>query len=137
VSYADGAPGNTSGVELMTKLPPEPVSASVARQFVRGGLARSRFGNIVDEATAVADELVTNGILHGRTELQLTVTEMGRRLRVEVLDGNTRIPVQSHVGVDATSGRGLDIVAAISRSWGCDERNGGKVVWCELTRRRA
>jgi histidine kinase-like protein len=120
----------------MTKLPPEPVSASVARQFVRRGLTGSRFVGIVDDVTAVADELVTNGILHGRTELRLTVRESGRRLRVEVLDSNTRIPVHSHVGVDATSGRGLDIVEALARSWGCDERTGGKVVWCEMAAKR-
>ena len=120
----------------MTKLPPEPVSASVARQFVVRGLAGSRFVHIADDAAAVTDELVTNGILHGRTELRLTVRETGRRLRVEVLDGNTRIPIQSHVGVDATSGRGLGIVDAMSRSWGCDERKGGKVVWCELSASR-
>jgi len=123
-------------MELMTKLPPEPVSASVARQFVRRGLVGSRFVSIADDAAAVTDELVTNGILHGRTELRLTVREAGRRLRVEVLDGNTRIPIQSHVGVDATSGRGLGIVDALARSWGCDERHGGKVVWCELASRR-
>ena len=57
----------------MTKLPPEPVSASVARQFVRRGLVGSRFVSIADAAAAVTDELVTNGILHGRTELRLTV----------------------------------------------------------------
>lgn len=54
----------------------------------------------------------------------------GAVLRVEVQDsggGEPRIPEQADEG-----GRGLLLVAALADKWGVDERDPGKVVWCEF-----
>lgn len=52
-------------------------------------------------------------------------------LRVEVTDACPSPPVRMHVPNDATAGRGLNLVAALSARWGVEPRAGGKTVWFE------
>ena len=68
----------------------------------------------------------------GRTAIQLRVTVDGSRVRIEVFDENSRVPVQAACPPDATSGRGLALVSSLSSSWGIENRTDGKVVWAEI-----
>ncbi|MFJ4800920.1 ATP-binding protein [Streptomyces murinus] len=55
-------------------------------------------------------------------------------VRVSVWDRDSRPPVVKQVGVEATGGRGVFLVAAMSRRWGFYPARGlpGKVVWAEV-----
>jgi anti-sigma regulatory factor (Ser/Thr protein kinase) len=110
----------------------DPGLVRAARQFVRARLRGWERGDDADEAVLVASELVTNAVLHARTLIRLTVVVNEARVRIEVFDENTRMPVIAAIDSDATSGRGLALVAATADSWGIEQRDDGKVVWAEI-----
>ena len=106
---------------------------AVARVFVARTLAEWELESLVDDASLVASELVTNSILHSRTSVRLTLRSDGLNfVRVEVYDENTRVPVHCPPPSDATSGRGLSLVDATATRWGTDRLADGKTVWAEI-----
>jgi hypothetical protein len=55
------------------------------------------------------------------------------RVRVEVSDAARALPRPRQPGPWDVGGRGLQLVAALSRRWGVEEIAGdGKTVWCEI-----
>ena len=96
--------------------------------------ALQRWGDqdTTEVAVLLTTELVTNAIVHARTDFALRVTTSLDRLRVEVADSSQDpprlVPIQ---GLD-DHGRGLHLVEALSASWGVDWRDDGKAVWFEL-----
>ena len=116
-------------------LPPELPSVRAARAFVGqrcGDLGLS--AEQCDDALLLTSELVTNAVLHGRSELCVEVTSLEDRVRVAVLDENSRHPAVVIEDPDALDGRGLALVAAVASRWGVDDRPMGKSVWFELSR---
>jgi anti-sigma regulatory factor (Ser/Thr protein kinase) len=114
-------------------LPPEPASASRAREFVRGQLGRECDGDVLEIVALLATELVTNAVLHARTPLRLTVDVVAPVVRVAVEDTATATPVvRRYEPSEATTGRGLALVEALARSWGIESTADGKQVWCEI-----
>lgn len=116
-------------------LPPELPSVRQARAFVHDrcgdlGLTTER----CDDALLLTSELVTNAVLHGRSELCVEITSAGDSIRVAVLDENSRHPAVVSEDPDALDGRGLALVAAVATRWGVDDRPMGKSVWFELSR---
>lgn len=110
-----------------------PVSAAQARSFVRSRLlALSVPEPLLEDAVLLANELVSNALLHARTDIEVRVDSDERRIRVQVHDGNSRLPVIAPVPVDATSGRGLLLVRELASDWGIEASPGGKAVWFEL-----
>lgn len=116
--------------ELM--LPPATHSVPMARRFAREQLRESACD--VDTVVLLVSEVVTNAVLHGRSDLRLRVDDRGDTARVEVADSSAK-PVRVHeFGVESTTGRGLHLVAQLSLRWGAEPgANGwGKVVWFEV-----
>lgn len=108
-----------------------------ARVFVRRTLAASEVGpSVVDDATLIVSELLTNVALHcaGDTEPEATVRLVAvlARLRIEVHDTSPLILAQRVPGDDDEHGRGLLVVDALSERWGYSSTANGKCVWCEL-----
>jgi len=87
---------------------------------------------VLEQAMFVVDELVANAIRHGGPPIELRLAERGGLVAVEVTDANGREPRQRRAGEDDESGRGLNIVAALSVRWGVRPTAGGKCVWAEL-----
>ncbi len=57
----------------------------------------------------------------------------GAQVRIEVEDGGQHLPVLRPARLDATTGRGLSLVASVSARWGIEDLPGpGKRVWAEL-----
>jgi anti-sigma regulatory factor (Ser/Thr protein kinase) len=110
----------------------DPRSVALAREFVRSRLVGWEMADKVEPATLIASELVTNGVLHARTALQLTLIAEETTVRIEVSDDNPRVPTTGACPPDATSGRGLALVSSLASSWGIEHRDNGKVVWAEL-----
>ena len=114
-------------------LPATLTSVRRARRFVRVHCAEIGVSvDVCDEVLLLASELVTNAVLHGRSDVCVEVGVVGRALRVAVLDDNSRRPAPVPQDPDALDGRGLALVAALASSWGVDDEVEGKAVWFEL-----
>ena len=118
-------------------LPPETSSARRARRMVDGALAVWERDDLREVAALLASELVANSVLHARTPIELRLRLRPSGLRVEVRDGDIRLPSQKHYGPDAATGRGLVLVEELSTSWGAEMVPDGKLVWFELVNGRA
>ena len=82
--------------------------------------------------TLLLSEVVTNAILHARSEIEVHVVNHGPVLRVEVRDHGAGAPVVRRQAHDATSGRGLAIVEQVATAWGVTQLPDGKMVWFEI-----
>ena len=129
-----GRRGGEREPALLT-LPADLHSVRAARQFVQArcvalGLERDR----CDDALLLTSELVTNAVLHGRSEVCVEILRASDgRVRVAVHDENSRHPMPVAQDHDALDGRGLALVEALADEWGVDERPMGKAVWFELS----
>ncbi|MGZ8766185.1 MAG: ATP-binding protein [Acidimicrobiia bacterium] len=116
-----------------TVLPATSASPGVARRFVGAVLRRWQTDSAtVEDAQLLVSELVTNAVVHASSEVRLSVSVRGERLRVEVADRDSRLPRMRAVESESTEGRGLGIVDGVADAWGSDSRPGGKAVWFEL-----
>ena len=146
-----------------TSLPGNLLAPSAARRFVRaaltewaglGLLAAAAFGErLVDDASVVASELVTNAVVHAGTDVELlcrleaaTEDEVAA-LVLEVSDHHPARAVRGERPEDggpvaygavsgsadpADYGRGLQLVGALAERWGITYRTGLKTVWARL-----
>jgi two-component sensor histidine kinase len=95
---------------------------------------------VVDDATLVLGELMTNALRHGRVGdrrigTTFSRTPHGDGVVLEVHDAHDGVPVLKDADELAEHGRGLAIVDALtSGHWGVADREGpGKVVWAVCT----
>ena len=134
-------------------LEPSPTSARQARSVVASRLRDLGREDLLDSASLVVSELVTNALLHAGDSITLRVRGTARRPRIEVGDssmGLPRLPTQVddlEVAASAddaalddpvvdddlllTYGRGVRLVQIHSAAWGVDRSSGSKVVWFE------
>jgi anti-sigma regulatory factor (Ser/Thr protein kinase) len=112
-------------------LPATPVAARRARQVV-AEQCRTWDTDVIDTALLLTSELVTNAVIHGRSDVQLKVRTDGALLRVDVGDDNSRLPRQKSPDHEALDGRGLQIVDLLATRWGVYDEPLGKTVWFEL-----
>jgi two-component sensor histidine kinase len=110
-----------------------PQAPGLARCFV---FERCREAHLADETCDVlallVTELVTNAVLHGRSDVGVELTRDSDDLRVAVTDENSRPPVVVDDDPDAPDGRGMVLVARLSKAWGVETRPYGKAVWFAL-----
>jgi len=140
----------------MLTLGPDLLSVGRARAAVTEAAKAWRCPtDLVEDAKLVVSELMSNGVLHARTELCLVISQVaGGGLRLEVHDESSApvlpspgvagpsgevagasflAPVLDEAGVPGATGRGLAVVGALASSWGWSPNSGGgKVVWAEL-----
>ncbi|MFS8197862.1 SpoIIE family protein phosphatase [Streptomyces sp. CWNU-52B] len=110
-----------------------PEAVRHARRFTRRAL---RAWGVTDEPDAVlliVSELVTNALVHTEGQVRLDLTLIDSRLRVAVADASPRSPIKpTSIGWEATGGRGILLVEALSGTWGTVPVSGGKQVWAEV-----
>jgi anti-sigma regulatory factor (Ser/Thr protein kinase) len=84
-------------------------------------------------AAMVMSELVTNAVVHAGGDLQVGLELAGTVLVVTVRDRSPVRPRRHRPEAGRENGRGLAIVAELSRSWGSLPVAGdGKVVWARI-----
>lgn len=106
-----------------------------ARRFVREHLGFWECDGLIESATLVVSELVTNAVLHGHSDCRVRLTLGPEALRIEVEDEGPGEPEVQPVDIERFGGRGLLLVSAVSERWGIEHLEvGGKVVWAELAR---
>lgn len=112
-------------------------SSGVARNHLREFLHATPDGAaLVEDGQLVLGELVSNAVVHARVspgrEIAVRFEMLHGHLRIEVHDASSEKPAIRRVtGQDDSSGRGLNLVEALSLEWGCVPRPGGigKIVW--------
>jgi anti-sigma regulatory factor (Ser/Thr protein kinase) len=108
-------------------------SVGLARRFVRLRLDELSVPEPpLEDAVLLTSELVTNALLHAGAGLEVRLDTDSQRVRIEVHDGDQRLPLAATAAADATSGRGLLIVGRLATDWGVDRSAGGKSVWFEM-----
>lgn len=114
------------------RLPPAADSVPAARRFARDQLR----GSSCDTETAalLVSEVVTNAVLHGRSDVLLVVEDRGDRAYVSVSDTSPMPPRVHNFSVESATGRGLRLVDQLAQRWGVDPAPSGqgKVVWFEV-----
>lgn len=119
--------------EARVRLDASPTSARAARRFVHDTLRSWGHEDLADTVVLLANELVTNAVLHARSGVELALLRSARIVRVEIIDESPIAPVRRENGVgEVTTGRGLALVEALAKGWGVEPRGRGKSVWFEV-----
>lgn len=111
------------------RLPPEGASPGRARRVVERLLVGAGLEELAEVAVLLVSETVTNAVLHAATELELRCTMDGPAVRIEVRDGSSVLPGLRSYGDEATTGRGVGLVALLATAWGVEPHPDGKTVW--------
>ena len=94
---------------------------TAARRFLRERLADLP-AELVDTAELLTSEIVTNGLLHGRTDLEFGVSRIPNEILVTVADGNStlpgRRPMPSGDEELTQGGRGMALIVALADDFG-------------------
>ena len=119
----------------------KPEQVGIARCLVRTVLEYCGLGNYAPDAEIIASELVTNAIKHAsgagpadKIGVALTRVREGHAIGIEVTDSSPVPPVKHSVTTGSESGRGLQIVEALSTDWGWSHEHGGKAVYAILAK---
>ncbi|MFF4974149.1 SpoIIE family protein phosphatase [Streptomyces sp. NPDC001083] len=110
--------------------PPEPVSVREARRATRDRLEHWGLEDHVFVTDLVVSELATNVIRHAEGAIRLRLI-LDRTLTVEVSDDSDTVPHLRHARLQDENGRGLFLVASMTRHWGTRYEEGGKTIWAE------
>ncbi|MFF4861031.1 SpoIIE family protein phosphatase [Streptomyces sp. NPDC001231] len=115
--------------------PGDPEALTRARHMIRTAVRDRGAGENAYEIELVADELITNALIHTEGAAIVTLRVLSgpnRRLRIEVEDSSSALPRRREPGEEGVSGRGLLLVDRLTDVWGVEARGGGKCVWCEF-----
>ncbi|MEV6023784.1 SpoIIE family protein phosphatase [Streptomyces sp. NPDC052036] len=96
-----------------------------ARRLTEWGLER-----LQDPTQLIVSELVTNAVRHSTGSIGLRLIRH-QVLTCEVFDTDVNSPRLRHARAIDEDGRGLFLVAQLSRRWGARSESGGKVIWAE------
>jgi anti-sigma regulatory factor (Ser/Thr protein kinase) len=109
-------------------------AAAVARTCVEELLTTNGAAvNVVETATLLISEVVSNAVKHGTGPLSLYVAEVSGGWQLRVSDCSEETPVVRENSLDREGGRGLMLVEILARAWGTDAHpHGGKDVWFTL-----
>jgi anti-sigma regulatory factor (Ser/Thr protein kinase) len=127
-------------------LSPVPEEARTARQFVRELLTCWGLAYLSDDAELIIAELVGNAVRHGLhtapqlrsagiepSALRLCLLRRVGEVMLAVTDPSDEAPTPQAPSFTGESGRGLQIVGALSYVWGWSPIEGhGKAVWAVL-----
>jgi anti-sigma regulatory factor (Ser/Thr protein kinase) len=114
------------------RFPQNPESVASARRFVRDALD-GLSSDVVDTAELLVSELVTNAVVHARTEVEVSVRVLNGRVTVRVSDHRPGRGLVPHGGTSyAGTGQGLALVEQLASRHGSDTDEECKTVWFEL-----
>lgn len=123
--------------QVVKTLRPHPLSVGQARNFCTRRLSsvlddRTDAPEVVADAATIASELVTNALTAGSSAIELCLGLRTNAVYIEVADDAAGTVEQAHPGPTDPKGRGLLVVAALSRDWGVTAVDGSKQVWAEI-----
>lgn len=120
----------TALLEREASLDPDLTSAREARRLLREFLREVGHDDWLDSGELAISEVVTNASLHAHTPIEVRLLAFPDRACVEVRDFNSTLPVARDYDTEATTGRGMALVSAITLECGVYSLGAdGKVVW--------
>jgi anti-sigma regulatory factor (Ser/Thr protein kinase) len=105
---------------------------SALRQYARQVLGEWQTPELVDDSLLVITELVENVVQHTGDGGELLLHRRDDAVRIEVTDTSPELPRAYGPDPRRIGGRGLLLVAALTRAWGTRADGHGKVVWAEV-----
>lgn len=120
-------------VQVQRTFPAHARSAGDARRFVADALRQWGCDGLVDTATLLVSELVTNALLHARTDIDVHLGVSDDELRVEVHDLSPVLPRPRRYSLEASTGRGLHLLETVATDWGVQATAGGKAMWFTIS----
>ena len=124
--------GNAASRSASLPLSGDPASPGQARRFVEEELVGWDRPELVDVALLLTSELVTNALLHAGGVLQVTLDDLGDRVRIAVHDPSPVTPRLRNYDHEAVTGRGLSLLRQEAIASGVTRTDAGKAVWFEL-----
>jgi anti-sigma regulatory factor (Ser/Thr protein kinase) len=121
-----------SGQVAAWDLPADPSVVAQARKYAAAQLSTWGLGDAGFVTELVVSELVTNAIRHAESPIQLRLI-YDRNLSCEVSDGSGTTPHARRARSYDEGGRGLMLVAQLTRAWGTRQTATGKTIWAEQT----
>jgi anti-sigma regulatory factor (Ser/Thr protein kinase) len=114
-------------------LVPDKAELAPARRFVRSTLGGWGLADEAAQLELAVSELVTNALVHGDGEIDVTVELHGDRVRLEVGDeGFGSEPIRFREPISTGGGGwGLRLVDGLSDSWGAHREPGRTLVWMD------
>lgn len=88
---------------------------------------------LVEPATLLVSELVTNALLHARSKIGVTLVVDHDELRVEVHDASRTVPRPRRYSPEAATGRGLHMLDCVASDWGVRATADGKAMWFTIS----
>ncbi len=108
-------------------------SARTARKFTRNMLKEWGLTSLADDAEAIVGEFVANAVSHTAQPVGLRLLRRTGEVMCAVLDPSDAAPVLRVPDRNEETGRGLQMVDALSDVWGWSPVTGrGKAVWAIL-----
>jgi anti-sigma regulatory factor (Ser/Thr protein kinase) len=124
-----GAEGEPDG-RLDLRIQCSPAGPGIARRALAHWAADLPVRtDVLDDAVLIVSELVTNAVVHARSDPRLSARLAHDCLRLEVHDTSADAPIIA-VGTSA-GGYGMQLVADLAHAWGWAPTPSGKVVWTE------
>ncbi|MCG6494403.1 amino acid permease [Kitasatospora sp. A2-31] len=112
------------------ELSAEPTSVSTARRLTSGQLRDWGLDELSFTTELIVSELVTNAVRYARGQVRIRLIR-DRGLVCEVSDTGHTSPHLRHAATDEEGGRGLFIIAQVTRGWGTRYTTTGKTIWTE------
>lgn len=110
-------------------LAPDASSVRHGRQFVASVLDEWGMGELAETAVLLTSELLTNSVLHARTDIALTVQRRDdSSVDICVHDGSRHTPRRRRHAHDATTGRGIELLERLAQEWEVTTDEGGKTI---------
>jgi len=117
--------------ETELELPATPASVPAGRRLVRRFLVEWGYDELLDTAELLVSELITNGIKHAQSYVQITV-RCNSTVTITVTDTRPDllpVPLDNLTNVDADGRRELALVATLSDDCIVNRYHGSKSVW--------
>ncbi|MFK0234144.1 SpoIIE family protein phosphatase [Streptomyces vinaceus] len=112
------------------EVPFEPSAVAAMRALAMEKLEEWGLSELTFGTELVLSELITNAIRHGSAPVRVRLLH-DRVLTCEVFDGSSSSPRLHYAKTTDEGGRGLFLVAQLSRRWGARYTPEGKVIWSE------
>ena len=109
--------------------PGEARSVPAARRFVRDLVLAGGHERWAGDAQLAVSEVCTNAVLHAHTPFEVTVRVGRDGIYVQVWDDDPVLPARRVSAATSTTGRGLELLGAVTSSSGSQTVGPTKVVW--------
>ncbi|MCX5001169.1 SpoIIE family protein phosphatase [Streptomyces sp. NBC_00638] len=113
------------------EVPDDPAAVSRIRAEATRRLEAWGLGEAAFTTELILSELVTNAIRYGGSPIGVRLLRDGDSLICEVGDGTSTSPHLRRAAFTDEGGRGLFLVAQMSRRWGTRYTDRGKIIWAE------